>query len=226
MSVENESNDTDTSDEGNKASVVANPDGSEKPSSGKQDEVVSRAELEEVRKQRDKFKTELANAKKALKSKSDTEFDSESDVAKLRDSAKAREAELLEDNRKLTERMNRRLLEDSVRNELRAICAEGLDDVAYLYLKDHFELGEDDKPRVKDSVLDIRAFATQTLEKAGKTGMLKNSRVPGAGARKDETSADGVRDYSMAELNRMSVAEQRAAFRANPKLIDKVFSNS
>lgn len=222
METDNESNASDTSDEGNQASDDANLDGSNKPNSGKKDDAVPRAELEEIRKQRDKFKRERDELKTRLKGKTDLEFNSENDPEKIRKSAKEREAELLDENRKLTERMHRRLHEDGVRAELRAICADGMDDVAYLYLKDHFELGEDDKPRVKDSVLDIRTFAKQALEKAGKTAMLKNPRVPGSSTQKGDTSENGVADYSMSELNNMSKDQVRAAIRANPKLGEKI----
>lgn len=144
---------------------TASPDGPKEA-----EKVYSQSEFESVRKARDEFKAEL----KAIREQSETEkrnkerdeATKKGDVESIRQIFEKQLAEAKAEVEAKDKELYTVFCEREVRNILKDVTTD--DNLAWMLLKDNFELDDQRRPRVKDSILPIRDFAIQELERRGK----------------------------------------------------------
>lgn len=193
-------------------------------------ESVSREELLEVirardaakdkaKKLKDDYEAQLAEREAQLQTlrKKEQEFNDQKrkleedeaakagDIAKLRESAKAREQELLalvESTKStfLTQLEEAKAEADTLKNTylldnelLRVFGEVTVDpDAALVLYRNHFELAKDDngrfRPVVRNSTLDVKTFIQRELEGSNRTYLLKTQRANGSGAPSEKAS--------------------------------------
>ena len=154
-------------------------------------------QLEAVQSQLSGFKDKESELEALKRQQADEENARKGDIEALRKSAAAREEELKahiaklkselegklsEKDREVNDLRNTYLLKNEVMREIEPIATEGLASTVWLHVSNMFELGEDMKPRPKDSVLDIRTFVTKYLEENGLQPLLRNERAKGMGS--------------------------------------------
>lgn len=196
----------------------------------KESDTVSREELLEVirardaakdkaKKIREDFEAQLAEREAQLQSlrKKEQEFNDQKrrleedeaakagDIAKLRESAKAREQELLalvESTKStfLSQLEEAKAEADTLKNTylldnelLRVFSEVTVDpDAALVLYRNHFELAKDDngrfRPVVRNSTLDVKTFIQRELEGSNRTYLLKTQRANGSGAPSEKAS--------------------------------------
>jgi hypothetical protein len=214
------------------ATNAGSPDGgapkSDDEGKGKTNEdTVKRSELEEAVRRRqealeDKRKADerIKELEAALSGKADDEAAKAGDIEKLRQSALDRENLL----KKQLDDANKAHAESVLRSDVVSVLAEVSTDpeVAFLILKDEFEVKPDDtgmlRARPKGDVSSAKDFILKKLD--AKPYLLKNGRQPGTGTK--PTSEEGKPSMTLAQIQKLSDGEQRAAFAANPDLAKQV----
>lgn len=226
-------------------------------------ESVSREELLEVirardaakdkaKKLKDDYEAQLAEREAQLQTlrKKEQEFNDQKrrleedeaakagDIAKLRESAKAREQELLalvESTKAtfLTQLEEAKAEADTLKNTylldnelLRVFSEVTVDpDAALVLYRKHFELAKDDhgrfRPVVRDSTLDVKTFIQRELEGSNRTYLLKTQRANGSGAQSEKaigvTSEPSAKSIP-ADFNTWSKDKRKEWMIKNPEL--------
>lgn len=110
-------------------------------------------------------------------------------------------------------------VEAKVKNDAREFIAESaLEDFWKLHSSD-FELGEDDKPRVKDSVKSVRDHVKDLAER--KPYLAKNPRRAGGGEASQASKGSGDSTVTVEQLAKMSKQERIVALAKNPELRER-----
>lgn len=180
----------------------------------------SRDEVKKLHKDRDdaKRKARDADSEKAAK---------DGDIEKLRENFTTQLKERDDAYASLQTKFVKNLLEKEVKSELAKVSIDA--DALWNFTAHEFELKEHDDGRVearaKNSTMSIAEFAEKWALDAKKDYLLKSKRQNGTGVEKSGDPARTNGAPTIAELHRMTRAEQMAVFQKYPALRDELLKS-